>query len=550
MVRNLLRDLDDSRWSVTSHRPTNHLDGSRVRIWPNMKNALGCARLLTGNHSLLAHSKLIRDWHPEKLSAYPKYFSPYPPHTPASHDEWEPSCPGPVRIWTDGSAYDNGLDSCVCGAAWVSSHGASGQARVLDTPSSNNVAETVAVAMALLSWRHCDILIHTDSKYVMNLVNGGLLSSERDGWPNESFSLCPPRPPSAPDFDLDDPYVSSVLLHKYLLYLLRSHDGYVQFKWVKAHADDAYNSLADTFAKEAALSSHHFFSVASISVPPNWVDTGPVLNHQSLAFLTESIVLATVPKPLLDDKSFDVRSRWNAWASGFSSNWLDATHHLPNIWKVNIPTQLRELLWKEINDSLPLGRSWATKIKLGDPCPCDGSPVNYVHIWVRPRCEHTNGQRAIRCRCGSSLNLSHIWNGCRSYDMEPFRNLLEKKLRSLVYLSTATTSPDRWLGGDMWFPLIALRPLELGPDLNDKQRRVLAPSRKAREWAMGSFLWFTWRMRMKEVHSSSMVFSPRAPEFLTALSSFMDEYSPSKKELRFAPRAARPDMAPPNDTSA
>ena len=545
MVRNLLRDLDASCWSVQSHRPTNHSDGSRVRIWPAMSNAIGCARLLTGNHSLLAHSKLIRDWHPDKLSCYPKFFGPYPPHSPALHDDIDPSSLGPVRVWTDGSAFDNGLDSCVCGAAWISSHGATGHARVIDSPSSNNVAETVAVAMALLSWRHSDILIHTDSQYVLGLVNGGLLSMERDSWPDETFSLCPPRPPSAPDFNLDEPFVSSTLLHRYLLYLLRSHDGYVQFKWVKAHAGDTNNSLADALAKEAALSSLHFFSVASVSIPPNWVDAGPVLNHQSLAFLTDSIVLNTVPRPLLDDKSSDLRSRWTDWASGFSSSWLDAAHHLPDIWKINVPTQLRELLWKEINSSLPLGRSWASRLKLSDPCPCNGSPVNYIHIWMRPRCVHTNGQRAIRCRCGSHLSLSHIWKGCHSYDMGPFRDLLENKLRSLVYLTTPTTSPDRWMGGDMWFPLVALRPLELSPDFSEKQRRVLAPSRRAREWAMGSFLWFTWRMRMKEAHSSSMVFSPRAPEFLTALSSFMDEYSPSTNELRFAPRSARPDLAPP-----
>ena len=128
--------------------------------------------------------------------------------------------------------------------------------------------------------------------------------------------------------------------------------------------------------------------------------------------------------------------------------------------------------------------------------------------------------------------------------MTPFRDLLQEKLRSLVYLDVPTVSPDRWMGGDMWFPLIALRSLELGTDLSEKQRRVLAPSRKAREWAMGSFLWFTWRMRMKEVHSSSMTFSPRAPEFLAALSSFMDEYSPSSKELRYAPRRIRPDLIP------
>ena len=233
---------------------------------------------------------------------------------------------------------------------------------------------------------------------------------------------------------------------------------------------------------------------------------------------------------------------------GFSSGWLDASHHLPNIWKINVPTQLRELLWKEINSSLPLGHSWASKTKLGDPCPCNGSPINYIHIWVRPRCEHTNGQRAIRCRCGSSLSLSHIWKGCRSYNMDPFRVLLESKLRSLVYLQTTTTSPDQWMSGDMWFPLVALRSLELGPDFSAMHKRILSLSRKAREWAMGSFLWFTWRMRMKEVHSLSMVFSPGAPEFLTALSAFMDEYTPSKNELRFAPRDAPQRPAPPHES--
>ena len=545
MARNLLRDLGGTSWSVASHRPTNHIDGSRVRIWPGMSNALGCACILTGSHSLLAHSKLIRDWPPEKLSYYPKFFSPYLPHSPASHDDHAPSSVDPIQVWTDGSAYDNGLDSCVCGAAWVSSHGASGSARVIDSCSSNNIAETVAVAMALLSWRHSDIVIHTDSRYVLDLINGGLLSMERDGWPDESFSLCPPRPPSAPDFDLPDPFVSSTLLHRYLLYLLRSHDGYVQFKWVKAHAGDANNSLTDALAKDAALSSPHFFSVASIRIPPNWIDSGPVLNYQSVAFLTDTIVSATAPRPLLNDKSLDARCRWNNWAIGFSSGWLDASHHLPNIWKVNIPTQLRELLWKEINSSLPLGHSWASKAKLGDPCPCNGSPINYIHVWVCPRCEHTNGQQAIRCRCGSPLSLSHIWKGCRSYNMDPFRALLESKLKSLVYLQTTTTSPDQWMSGDMWFPLVALRSLELGPDFSDLHKRVLSPSRKAREWAMGSFLWFTWRMRMKEVHSSTMIFSPGAPEFLTGLSSFMDEYTPSKNELRFAPRDARLRPTPP-----
>jgi len=120
--------------------------------------------------------------------------------------------------------------------------------------------------------------------------------------------------------------------------------------------------------------------------------------------------------------------------------------------------------------------------------------------------------------------------------MDPFYSLLRVKLRSLVYLDLPTTDPDRWFSGDMWFPLIALRSLELGPEIDSWDRKVLGPSRKAREWAMGSLLWLTWRMRMKEVHSSSMTFSPHLPEFRDALVAFMDEYKPSPLELRFAER--------------
>src|SRR5258706_12901228 len=86
-------------------------------------------------------------------------------------------------------------------------------------------------------------------------------------------------------------------------------------------------------------------------------------NHQSLSFLTNSIIAGTVIHPVMGDKSTEFCRRWSSWASGFSTGSMDVTHHIPNLWKINIPTQLRELLWKEINDSLPLGCAWASKVK-------------------------------------------------------------------------------------------------------------------------------------------------------------------------------------------
>src|SRR5258706_9904877 len=259
MCRNLLTDLDSSCWRVGGNRLTNHLSGCHVRVWPNMNNALGCTRLLSGSHSLLALNKLIRPWTAYQLDNNPSKFGPYPAHILAEHDDIAPTTLSTIKLWTDGSAFNNGLDSCIAGAAWASSHGATGSARLLDAPLSNNVAEVVAVVLALSSWRHSDLLIHTDSHYVMNLVNGQLLAMERDGWPDGCLSLHPPRPWDAPpSHDMPDIVSSDTLLH-YLLYLLRSHDGYVEFKWVKAHNGDVMNSLADELAKQATLSCSHIF---------------------------------------------------------------------------------------------------------------------------------------------------------------------------------------------------------------------------------------------------------------------------------------------------
>lgn len=252
------------------------------------------------------------------------------------------------------------------------------------------------------------------------MVSRQLLANERDSWPSECLSIHPPRPGGDYDDSTLPDIVSSITIQCFLLYLLCSHDRYIQFKWVKAHNGDIHNSLADELAKEAALSGSHLFSIASLPIPPRWIDSGPVLNYQSLSFLTSSIVDDSIVCPSLDIKSLSFRSQWTDWATGFSPSWLDVTHHIPNIWKANIPHQLRELLWKCIHNSLPQGQSWASKHHLGGCCPCDNSVITYSHIWSKPCCNYTTGLRAICCCCGTTLSLLHIWKGCTSYDMDPF----------------------------------------------------------------------------------------------------------------------------------
>ena len=290
-------------------------------------------------------------------------------------------------------------------------------------------------------------------------------------------------------------------------------------------------------AKSAALSGGRIFSLATLQIPDNWVDTGPVLNYQSVLFLTEAIIKNNNSvSPSLRNKSAEFRHAWSLWASGESGAWLDVTHHIPNIWVINVPVQLKELLWKEIHGSLPLGNTWTSKVKLGQVCPCNGGMVEYRHVWISPRCEHTNGLQAVKCRCGATVSLAHIWKGCSQYDMSPFREVARKLIKKIVYLDTLTTDPDQWMSGDMWFPLIALKSLEKGPTYNEATRRILGPSRKAREWIMGSMLWYTWRMRMKESHSSSMMFSPRNDDFKDALVEQCSKYTLAANESRYATR--------------
>ncbi len=52
---------------------------------------------------------------------------------------------------------------------------------------------------------------------------------------------------------------------------------------------------------------------------------------------------------------------------------------------------------------------------------------------------------------------------------------------------------------------------------------------------------------MKEVHSQSMTFSPHDKDFQTALLTYMDEYKPSSKELKYAYKypSVRPDVPLP-----
>jgi len=102
-----------------------------------------------------------------------------------------------IHVWTDGSALDNGTDTCTAGSAWTSDLLFDDKIRLTGVVLSNNVAETATVALCLMAWRDAHIVIHTDSTFVLGLLKGRLLAMERDGW-GEALRHMSQAPPHLP----------------------------------------------------------------------------------------------------------------------------------------------------------------------------------------------------------------------------------------------------------------------------------------------------------------------------------------------------------------
>ena len=280
----ILMALRNRDWSPDSHYPGLQSLCGDIRIWPTMSGAFGCARILTRSPSILnARSSIDRVRHNPRVM--PPIFAPLvrPPPIPpqAAPAHYTSSV---VTVWTDGSAVDNGLESCVAGAGWYSDSGIFAYAWVVGPMVSNNVAEVSAVIMALQAWQSSHLHIYTDSTFVLGLIRGGLLAMERDGWPD------------LPLFKFATPGSLRTLFQN-LLGLLRRHNSLLKFSWVKGHSGVYGNERADKVAALGVAHSHFTFSVTAPVLEPGWVDPAPVLNHQPLSHLTYLIVHESLPPP-------------------------------------------------------------------------------------------------------------------------------------------------------------------------------------------------------------------------------------------------------------
>ena len=479
----ILVDLSLSAWSPDLHFPDRQLLHGGAKLWPAMDGPYGCIRILSDHPSLWAARSGLHQYFPSQVRGgrrgfQPKVVRPFPllPPSPAPLRSAHRRSPV-VTIWTDGSALHNGRDDCIAGSAWFSDIGAFEYAHITGVIPSNNITEVVAIVMALQAWSSHNLHIISDSKFALELVNSGLLAAERDGWPDLP-ALC---------------YTNGASLHpllQLLLSLLRQHNSSLEFSWVKGHSGDDGNWHADHYARLGAVTGDWEFDVSSVLVPPGWLDTAPVLNHQPLAHLTYLVVHDSVPPPLLSDWFRPFCEDWSSWIFRRFDVRLNITRHLHRLWSVNIPPGLKDLLWRVMSGSLPLGRSWHGASTMGKVCLC-GSPMSAPHIWV----------------------------GCSSYRLAPLFDLLHKKIRLLCPGPYRTLFPDEW-GSPLWYPIFILQPLESHLPAPQESRRLLGDSCGHREWAIGSYLWFLWKARMKEIMEPDYSFVPTSCE--AALHSTLD----------------------------
>ena len=367
-----------------------------IQIWPSMKKMIHCLRIFTSPRNLFdmlvstrKYDRLHGTRDPAtRRRATPRYLPPSPPdmnyYLPLT------GLSGTISIFTDGSALDNGLETCTAGAAWTSNYFIRDYCKLTGYTLTNNIAETAAVIMALISWRGHDIHIFTDSTFVLGLINGGLLAMERDGWPNFPWlhAITPARQYST--------------LFKYLLFLLRAHGGLIDFSKVKAHDDCTMNNIADRLAN-LGRTEGRIFDLGLLVAPPNWINDAPVLNNASLSDLSALVIRHRIPAPIFSPKVTLPLGTWRLHIFHKYQINIEPIRYIPGIWRLHIWATLKETIWKHLFSSLPLGR----------------------------RC-YSSSDLGRYCRCGTIMSVDHMWASCPAYNLRPLIDVTNTQLASIT----------------------------------------------------------------------------------------------------------------------
>ena len=213
---------------------------------------------------------------------------------------------------------------------------------------------------------------------------------ERDGWPD------------LPWLHAITPIRSYSTIFQHLLYLLRTHNGLLDFSKVKAHDDCDGNNRADRLANTGHLSGRTF-DLSLLHTPSNWVNTSPVLNNSSISALSASAVHHVISPPILSNKVTVPLWRWRLFIKTRYQVDIEPARYIPCIWRLHIWATLKEAIWKHLLGSLPLGR----------------------------HC-HAISDLGRICRCGATMSLDHLWSSCPAYDIKCLRDATNSRMTSLT----------------------------------------------------------------------------------------------------------------------
>ncbi len=141
-----------------------------------------------------------------------------------------------VTLYTDGSAlkakgggYHGGV-----GCVLIASTGAEKHISEPIEGGTNNVSEILAAAIGLEALKEpCDVVIYTDSQYVIKCMTEWVMGWKRRGWKTQNKG------------DVKNK-THLVRLDK----MCRLHN--VEWEWVKGHSGDKYNEIADKLAVSAS----------------------------------------------------------------------------------------------------------------------------------------------------------------------------------------------------------------------------------------------------------------------------------------------------------
>ena len=451
-----------TQFSVTPWDPSfaDAVPSASLNIWPAMRNPSGCICFLSHPYSIVTTSEYLLS----TSSKFRPYLLPRNPRVSA------PLGIQVVHLWVGTDYALGGPEVHTAGASWVSNWAISSGVLLTGLPLSAKLAGLASVIFALFSWPSGDVTIHTDSSFVMHLASGGLLSLERDGWPSFPWLsiACGPAP------------VQVTILFQYFLYLLQSHVGSVSFSLISSsHLDDRCKS-ASALATEGRH-SYSAFDLSHLSLPSGWVDCAPVLNHQSLSFITSALV-SRRPTPVISRRLSNFSDRWTVLMWFSFSTRVDLGAHVPHIWRLNAPPGFKELIWKHMFGYLPIGLSRRANQQLG----------------------------LVYCPCGDAapIDLYHVFRGCSHF---PVSSLFDSVLCPAViacapqHESHPSVDPHRWYER-WWFPVLCLKRLALCGS-SKAEYSSLCKSVQKREWVISSFFWVLWRHRMKQAHKPDYFFS-------------------------------------------